>query len=469
MLQEPSRLERSRLAAFGLLTVAAVAKVPTLGQPLTENYAWRQTQTAWTARIFHEQGIDLLRPEVPVHGPPWVFGFEFPLFQAVGALLMDLGLSPDVAMRTLGLITFIGTGWLLYLLARRLAGTVAALAALAAFLFSPFGLLWGRTSLIEYLATAMALGFLLTGVRWLEGRRPHDFALAMGLGALAMVVKITTGVFYLIPLLAWAPAGRRIFLRSGSTVLLVVLPSVAGLAWTRYIDGVKAGMPSTAFQTTGQMFDFNFGTLGMRLDPDVVLPIVAAVFIGLAGAGLLIWLPAGIAFLRRRSQRWMLAAIVVIPTIGAPLILTPLYSTQNYYPAAISPALALLVGLGLAWAWESRRRFLGRIGLAAGLACWVLALVLTSDLWLMSYRPVVDRDGSLAAAAYVRERTEPGDWVVIRGRGWDPTILYYADRRGYMLDDRRGSVDDIDALRADPRYTLFLVCPYEATCREMGE
>ena len=82
---------------------------------------------------------------------------------------------------------------------------------------------------------------------------------------------------------------------------------------------------------------------------------------------------------------------------------------------------------------------------------------------------MVDRDGSLAAAAFVRERTEPDDWVVIDGRGWDPTILYYANRRGYMLDDRRqAGADDLERLRADERYTLFVDCPYEGACTEMA-
>jgi hypothetical protein len=54
----------------------------------------------------------VLRPEVPVHGPPWTFGFEFPLFQAVGSLLMDLGLAPDPAMRILGMATFLPLGFL---------------------------------------------------------------------------------------------------------------------------------------------------------------------------------------------------------------------------------------------------------------------------------------------------------------------------------------------------------------------
>jgi hypothetical protein len=459
------RVGRLDIAGLGMIAVAAAAKLPTLGQPLTENFAWRQTQTAWTARIYHEQGIDLLHPEVPVHGPPWHFGFEFPLFQALGSLLMDLGLPPDPAMRTLGLLTFLLTGWLVYVLLRRLAGGVAAVVALAAFLFSPFGLLWGRTSLIEYLATATAVGFLVAGVRWLDERRGLDFGLAMGLGAIAMLVKITTGAFYLLPLLAYRRGGRALLLREWSVPALIVAPSIIGLLWVRYIDALKAATPATVFQTSAQMIGFNFGTAEMRLDPEVWFPVASAMLVGLSGGGLLIWLPAAVARLRPLPQRPLLGALMVSVLIGPPLVLTALYSTQNYYPAAMSPVLAMTVGLGAAWAWDRRRSLFGRMVLGAGVTLWIATLILTRDFWLASYQPVVDRDGSLPAAAFVRERTEVGDWVVIGGRGWDPTILYYADRRGYMLDARRGAVDDLDRLRADPRYTLFVECPYEATCR----
>lgn len=82
----------------------------------------------------------------------------------------------------------------------------------------------------------------------------------------------------------------------------------------------------------------------------------------------------------------------------------------------------------------------------------------------MSYEPIVDPDRSLDAAAFIRERTDPGDWVVVEGRRWDPTVLYYADRRGYMIDDRRDDAATIEALRRDGRYSLFVTCPYERTC-----
>lgn len=462
-------LNRASIAAVGLVIGAGLLKLPTLSQPLTENFAWRQTQTAWTARIYHEEGIDLLRPEVPVHGPPWTFGFEFPLFQAIGAFLMDLGLPPDAAMRTLGLATFLLTGWLVFLLVRRLAGPVAALAAIAAFLFSPFGLLWGRTSLIEYLATAASVAYLWWGIRWLEGGRAGDYALTLGSGVVALLVKITTGAFYLLPLLAYRPSNGTVLGRKWSVVGLVAVPAIVGRLWIAHTDAIKAAQPATFFQTSGQMIDFNFGSPAMRIEPEVLAPIGAALLVGLAGTGLLLWVPMAAARLRGHRQWPFFVALFVSVVVAPPIVLTPLYSTQNYYPAALSPAIAVLIGLAVSWGWERRGKLLERGALMTGAALWVLTLIATGDYWMMSYEPVVDRDGSLAAAEYIRSRTEVGDWVVVDGRRWDPTVLYYADRRGYMLDDRRGPIDDLARLRADDRYTLFVKCPYQALCTMLDD
>ena len=458
-------MRRADLAAATLLLAAGLAKVPTLAQPLTENFAWRQTQTAWTALIYHREGIDLLHPEVPVHGPPWIFGFEFPLFQALGALLMDVGLDADVAMRFLGLLTFLLTGWLLHRLVMRLAGAVAALGTLAAFLFSPFGLLWGRTSLIEYLATAAAVAFLLAAVRWLDHRRPIDFGLAMTAGVLALLVKITTGAFYLLPLLAYRRADGLHGWRDWSVIALVAVPAAAGRLWIAYTDALKSETPATAFATSAELVDFNFGTVGMRADPAILAPIAAALVVGLTGAGLLLWAPMAVAKARQLPQARFVAVLIFSVVVLPPVVLTPLYSTQNYYPAAISPVVAMLVGLGAAWGWQRRRALIGRVGFATGVALWLLTIILTRDYWLDSYRPIVDRDGSLPAAEFIRSRSNPEDWVVVDGRGWDPTVLYYADRRGYMLDDLRDDAGTLPALRASGDYALFVDCPYEGTCR----
>ena len=82
-----------------VLAVFVAYVAPTLDRPLLEKHAWRQTQTAFTARVFHERGIDLLHPSLPVFGEPFEVPFESPLFQATASVAMDADVEEDVAMR----------------------------------------------------------------------------------------------------------------------------------------------------------------------------------------------------------------------------------------------------------------------------------------------------------------------------------------------------------------------------------
>ena len=186
-----------------------------MSQQLVEEHGFRQTQTAMTAVDFQRYGIDLLHPRVPVFGTRAEVPFEFPLFQAMATVPMNLGLDADMAMRVTAFACFLLTAVLLYGLIRRVGGRVAALASLVAFLFSPFGLLWGRTSLVEYLATAGAVGFARAGIEWRERRHWAFVVLAVLAGSVAMLVKITTGVFWILPLVLYTavkelPGFRRV-------------------------------------------------------------------------------------------------------------------------------------------------------------------------------------------------------------------------------------------------------------------
>jgi hypothetical protein len=186
-----------------MLGAYLVGVLPSLGQSLVETHAHRQTQTAYTAVLYAERGIDLLRPPLPVLGPPGIIPQEFPLFQAVGALVIRSGLPADMSMRIVGLASFLASAVLVYLLAGRLMGTTGSLVAFGAFLFNAHAWLYGRTSLIEYLATAGGLGFLYFAIRWMdEGRTVHWMA-ATVTGVLGVLVKITSGGFLLLPALLW--------------------------------------------------------------------------------------------------------------------------------------------------------------------------------------------------------------------------------------------------------------------------
>ena len=185
-----------------LLSIAAT-RYATLNQVLTEAFAFRQTQTAFQTVGFHRSGIDLLHPMVPVFGEPWTIPFEFPLFQAIASIAMSFGIPADPANRIVGLAFFVVTAFLLWLLVRKVSNPVVAAVTLVVFSFSPFALVWSRASMIEYLATALALGWVIAAIRWRDARHTTWLIAAVLLGAAAMAVKVTTALPWVVPILLY--------------------------------------------------------------------------------------------------------------------------------------------------------------------------------------------------------------------------------------------------------------------------
>ena len=427
------------------LVVATVALLtahvrPTLDDPLLEGYhVFRQTQTAYTARVFSEQGIDLLHPQVPVLGEPFEIPFEFPLFQAGASLLMDLGVSETVSVRLLCFLCFLATALLLYGLLRHVGGRVVALCAFVAFSFFPFSLVWSRTSMIEYLATAGAVGWTWGLITWRERRRPLSGTLALTAGLVGMLVKPTTAIFWLIPALTHRPpdtgtSPTRRWLAQLGTAALVGLPIVAAIVWTRHADMIKAASQPTEWLTSGELRDWNFGPLDQRFERETWETIIDRMR-GTVLLSLWIFVPVAIVAGARSQERrfWLgVAATVLLPL----LVFTNLYYVHEYYLAAITPGLAAIVGLAAANVWS----LLPRNRVVLGVAVLFAALLVVVSLgrgrhYWYGAETTVREPPNLPLALELESVTEPEDLVAVVGLDWSPAVLYHAHRRGHMVVD----------------------------------
>ena len=461
------RDRREWLLLAAVLVLATLPRLLTLGQPLVEVYPFRQTQTAYTALLFHEQGIDLWRSQLPVLGPPFEAPFEFPVFQALAALVMDIGVAPDVALRLTGLACFLLTSVALWLLVRRISTPVTALLAVAFFVCSPFGLLWSRTSLIEYLATAASLWFVVVGMAWRDRPGMVTWIAAVVLGAVAMTVKITTGVFWILPLLAYRPAAPDGAASPGSirrTQLLglggmLAIPIVAGLGWTVHADQIKAQGVFTAWLTSSALQTWNFGTLAeRRLLANWLVPAqrIASEMVGLPFLLLLLPVPFAVARSRQRLAWLTLAGVVILPIAT----LFNLYVVHDYYLAAVSPAVAALLGLGAAWVWEHRGgRVLTTAIVVGAVAFATLSYSLTFPYWSSIFQPVSDPANILPQAAELAAVSQPGDRVIVQGRDWSPVVLYYARREGLAVPNGFAHSPLLASLPADGYRFLSLATP----------
>lgn len=456
-----------------MIAVYVIGVLPSLGQSLLETHAHRQTQTAYTAVLYADSGIDMLRPPLPILGPPGSIPQEFPLFQAMGAFLIGSGVPADTAMRLVGLASFVACAVLLYLLARRLMGSVAALVALGAFLFNAHAWLYGRTSLIEYMSAAGGLAFLYFATRWIdEGRTVNWVAAALG-GAIGILVKITTGGFYLLPVLLWrSPSGRWGFQRLSVWALLVVSVAV-GAAWSAWSQGVREETPASVFLSMENQFGWFFGTVGMRLDPGAWrVPLVA--LIALTGFGFALWAPLAVARARATGQPAFFAALLSLVVV-MPLLLFNLYAIHDYYFVAIAPIAALGIGLGFEWLRQHwGRPWVRRAGVALA-GAWVATVIGMFGSWSIMYGIPAEEERSMRIAAFVRDNSDPDDWVVLRGWSWNSTFLYYARRQGLAVPEPIlnagpvvGGQDlsevDVDRILQDPVFGPFIHCDFDAQC-----
>jgi hypothetical protein len=445
-----------------VLGLALLPRLPTLAQPLLEKHPFRQTWTAYTALIYHEQGIDLLHPEVPVLGPPFFHPQEFPLFQALAASVMQLGVETDEALRIAGLLCFFATAVLVFGLARHVAGRNAAWAALLFFVASPFALVWSRASMIEYLATAGCVAWIWAGIRFREERTWGLLVIAILAGALGTLVKPTTAVFCVLPIALYRvhgeSAGLLSWLRARldpRVIAMLVVPGVLVIVWTAMAESYFQNKLTAQFLAPSNLRDYYLDLSFGRTAWDVwaimwsrfASLVVGILFVPLLGV-------AAIAARRERTSFWVgIAAAIVLPV----LVFYGVYRRHDYYMAAVSPEVALLLGLAAARLIQAAsgrgRRALAGLLVAAAVA-FVLNFLVIADYWLPIYAPVYDSEQVLPAARELAALSRADDLVVMVGRGFDSDVLYYARRKGLLITEGNATERVYATLPSQP-YRIF--------------
>jgi hypothetical protein len=124
--------------------------------------------------------------------------------------------------------------------------------------------------------------------------------------------------------------------------------------------------------------------------------------------------------------------------------------------AAISPLVAIGIGLAAGWMWRERSSFFSKTVMIALVIGWAVTLHLSQGYWGRMYMPVDDPQQILVAAQYIDDHTQPNELVALAGDDWDPSIFYYARREGLMVRGNVGS-DQYPQLRS-MGYTRLFFC-----------
>lgn len=476
-----------RLAWVLLVGLSFVIRIPFL---YDTSYQWRPLHTELTVYWFVQEGIDLFHYQTPLFGPPWQIPIEFPLFQAMAALVFQAGLgSLDFACRLTALLCFYLSALFLYLLCKKLiADAPARFTILALYLWLPFNIHYSAEPLIDYLALGCALAYLYFILVWLEGRSSPVYALLAAIcGALGMLIKPTTMPLVLVPILVFVlkdilakygvhfrPVfqGRSLLSAAWTNrsywiglIVMAVIPVLAWSLWTRHADSIKDRSVFTSWHTSRAMVNWYFGTWELRMDPqawintineaeDLLLPYGLSFFaaLGVLAAARMIRLP-------EEPTRTRLFILSFLLGMGMLLMIFLSLYRQQYYFISFSAPMAILGGYGLARFWQMGRRNNHLAGLL--LIAWAIVFLAFNIKDHSMFRESATSENrrlerSIARIQRVQQHIPPDNWVAIVAYDWDPSYAYRLQRKALVVSPRELGKPVCQVL-SDPRFTFVVV------------
>jgi hypothetical protein len=310
----------------------------------------------------------------------------------------------------------------------------ASLTSLALYQVTPFAAQWASASLTEFAATAFILGAIVAVDSYSRNKSWPLLLVATGLLTLGFTVKVTTAVAWALVYLVAAIGVTSRRMPPWRALVAGVAPLViafgVGLAWTRYADSVKEQNPIGTYLTSDALSQWNLGTFGQRMTYeqwDRILErlpsLGASLWIFIALLGFALW---------RTKVDLRLVAFASVPLVAI-LTFFNLYVVHSYYLSAIYPAYTAVLGVGVAVISRlvSQRSVSIFIAAALSLLLVLLAWFSTEGRYLAS---LIRVEGKFPEISRVIAESTPADaGVIVVGCDWDPTPLFYAERRGMTI------------------------------------
>ncbi|HEX3014886.1 MAG TPA: glycosyltransferase family 39 protein [Desulfobacteria bacterium] len=402
--------------------------------PLLDNHAWRQVDTASMAANFLQYGFWPLLPQLNYDGPPPNFAeLEFPLPALLTTGLWSLFGQHDIIARGVAVVFSAATLWLIYLTGKLLFDRNSGLLAMAFFAVNPLAIYYGRTvmpesSMIFFMTAAIYLTLLWhqSGQRWALWLGAAALALA-GLAKLPGLMIVAPIGVILLKRYGWKAFVRWqvwLFLLIGLGLPFVYYALAHLYTSTRFLSGIVNG------QMTTQYFAWDY--LRERL--------------GAMVTGYL--LITGLAALCLRRTR--AGNLFIFTWLGVLLLYTIVFGARiqlEYYLLPLIPPLSILAGGAIGKFWGDPP------GVLAGML--ILAMTLSGAVAKLAPYYAVD-NAVLVQAAKIKQATSPGSLLVLSDV--QPMVFYYSDRKGWRLAGAAQSPENLEKLRRQGA-ALFVILP----------
>jgi len=416
---------------MGLWILAVAARLILINQPYVDHWSWRQSDVAAIARNFSERGFHFAYPQIDWIGDAKGYvGTEFPILPFLAAICYKFAGIHEWIGRSQAVIFFAVSLPFFFLLVREIFGRTAAVWATVFFSFAPLNVFAGRSFMPDVPSLGLAIIGLCLFLRWVNNGRLLLFFLAAFAISLSLLIKITS-IVVAAPL-AYVVVGRLCQPRtlSGFTVkrptiyggiaLFLAITLVPSAAWYWHAHQVAEEFYPHHFFGAGGIRIESFSwywNIARHTATSSLTPVLA--IMGLIGL-----------FVAPRSNYsalfhwWLVAIVLFIVVVG--------YGNRHpWYQLPLVPVTAAFAGAACTF-------FVSKI--ASRVAATTLSILLASSFAFVSWsyvRPLYESSArQLRDAGLELNKITTPDALIVAANMGDPTIFYYARRKGWHFIER---------------------------------
>jgi len=429
--------DRNKHLAVAIGVVAVAVRLIAINQPYIDNWSWRQSDVAAIARNYYETGFHFAYPQIDWAGDaPGYVGTEFPILPFLAALCYKLAGVHEWIGRSQAIVFFAVSLPFFFFLVREIFGGVAATWALFFYSFAPLNVFASSEFMPDVPSLSLAIIGLYFFLRSIENAKKGFFfasAILISLSVLIKLPSVLIGAPIVYVTVAAVCDRRSILLKEcdGHRPPLQLLVLFAAIAL----------LPSAiwywhAHQIAGRFYPHHFFGAGgiqimsvswyWKILKQITTSSLTPLLCATAAAGLFLARSTKNA---RLFQSWLGATILFIIVVG--------YGNRHpWYQLPLVPIAAALAGVAcasVALKLTSRPVKIGlSLFLAGSFGC------LACNYATAFYRPVA---AELRDAGLELKRTTPENSLIIAADNGDPTVFYYAERKGWHFLEKEGIYD----------------------------
>jgi 4-amino-4-deoxy-L-arabinose transferase-like glycosyltransferase len=430
--------------------LAVAVRLICINQPYIDNWSWRQSDVAVIARNYFQGGFHFTRPQIDWAGDqPGYVGTEFPVLPFVAAICYKISGVHEWVGRIQAVFLFAVSLSFFFLLVRRIFGETAATWALFFYSFAPLGIMAGRCFMPDMPSLAFSIMGLYFFQRWIDesvhdSGTVHVARLPPAPLLLASALCISLSILIKLPnIVMGAPIACLVFQRFSPSRRL----SRAGgrLSAFRRFDlwlfALGSLLPSAlwyghAYQIALQFYPHHFfgaggvqimsGTWYLKIAKEIVTSTLTPLLFVLGSAGIFTTKSTS----RARLFHWWLAAMILF------IVIVGYGSRHQWYQLPFIPIAAAFAGAACAFV---RPKIPGRrMKIAFSI---LLAILFSFSSFVYAHRFYQPSAAPLRDSGLKLKTATPTSALVVAADNGDPTVLYYAERKGWHFLEKNGIYD----------------------------